>query len=60
MEDVMGVYQATVNRSTIDFRRPHAWSSLKAAWDKYTISLTWMRVAAEDGLKIAFRELSGN
>jgi hypothetical protein len=56
----MGVYQATVNRDTIIFKRPHAWLSLMAAWEKYTIGLTWVRVAIEDGVRKAFKELSGN
>jgi hypothetical protein len=56
----MGVYQATVNSSTIRFEEPHVWLSLKAVWEKYSIGLTWVRVTAEDGVRIAFKELSGN
>jgi hypothetical protein len=59
-EHVMGVYQATVNNDIMRFKRPHAWLTLKAAWEKYSIGLTWMRLAAEDGVRIAFKELSGN
>jgi hypothetical protein len=56
----MGVYQATVNNNIIRFKRPHAWLSLKDAWEKYSIGLTWVRATAENGIRTAFKELSGN
>ena len=56
----MGVYQATVNSNAIRFNRPHAWLSLMAVWERHTIGLTWVMVATEDGVRKAFKELSGN
>ena len=56
----MGMYQATLNSTAIRFKRPQAWLSLMASWEKYTIGLTWVMVAAEDGVRTAIKELSGN
>jgi hypothetical protein len=56
----MGVYQASVSNNIIGFKRPHAWLSLKAVWEKYCTGLTWVRTTADDGIRTAFKELSGN
>lgn len=56
----MGVYQSAVNGNTLGLKRPHAWLSLKAAWEKKTLGHTWIKTAAEDGVKIAFKDLNGN
>jgi hypothetical protein len=55
----MGVYQATLNGNIIRFKRPRAFSNLLAAWEKYTISLLWVRAAAEDGVRAALKDLTG-
>jgi hypothetical protein len=56
----MGVYQATLNGSGIRFKRPRALASIMAAWERYTVSLTWVRQASEEGLRTALKDLSGN
>jgi hypothetical protein len=43
-----------VNRYTINFRRPHAWLSLKAAWKNIPLAFTGDDVAAETR-EIAFK-----